>query len=57
MRQSAILEALGIRKRVAVSTEQRSRLGELAKAFGFKPKHHGEGVLAATIGGNEGAEG
>jgi hypothetical protein len=48
-----IREALGIRKRVAVSTEQRSRLRELAKAFGFKPKHHGEAVSGARIGGNE----
>jgi hypothetical protein len=45
-----IREALGIRKRVAVSTEQGSRLRELAKAFGFKPKHHGEAVSGARIG-------
>ena len=52
--QAAVIrEALGIRKRVAVSTKQRSRLGELAKAFGFKPKHHGEAVSRARIGGKE----
>ena len=48
-------EVLGLRKRTEISTEQRSRLGWLAKAFGFKSKHHGEAVSAARIGGNEAA--
>ena len=50
-----IRDALGNRKRLAVSTHQRSRLGELAKAFGFKRKHHGEAVSAARIGGRKAA--
>jgi hypothetical protein len=52
--QAAVIrEALGIRKRVATSTEQRSRLRKLAMAFGFKPKHHGEAVSGARIGGSD----
>jgi hypothetical protein len=50
-----IRDALGNRKRLAVSTQQWSRLGELAKAFGFKRKHHGEAVSAARIGGRKAA--
>jgi hypothetical protein len=49
--QAAVIrEALGIRKRVAVSTEQRSRLRRLAKAFGFGSRHHSEAVSAARTG-------
>jgi hypothetical protein len=48
-----IREALGIRKRVAVSTEQRSRLRKLAEAFGFGSRHHREAVSAARIGESE----
>jgi hypothetical protein len=51
--QAAVIrEALGIRKRVAVSTEQRSRLRELARVFGFKSKRHGAAVSDARIGGS-----
>jgi hypothetical protein len=35
---------------VAVSTKQRFRLEELAKAFGFKLKHHGKLVSGVRIG-------
>ena len=45
-------EVLGLRKRTEISTEQRSRLRWLAKACGFKPKHHGEAVSGARIGGD-----
>ena len=48
-------EVLGLRKRAEISSEQRSRLRWLAKAFGFKPKHHGEAVSRARIGGNDAA--
>jgi hypothetical protein len=52
--QAAVIrEALGIRKRVAVSTDQRSRLRRLANAFGFGSRHHREAVSAARIGESE----
>jgi hypothetical protein len=52
--QAAVIrEALGIRKRVAVSTEQRSRLRRLANAFGFGSRHQRGAVSAAKIGGSE----
>jgi hypothetical protein len=37
------------RHQVAVSTEQRSRLQDMPKAFGLKPLNCGEAVLRASI--------
>jgi hypothetical protein len=52
--QAAVIrEALGIRKRVAVSSRQRERL----RRFGFGSSPHGEAVSAARIGGTAAGRG